>query len=176
MFDLLQCLLGLFRSAFNANNLKSLLGPNITLAEIFTSGFFGVFSRTIFHVLQSYTTQYKPLSPKKKRKQSVDSSTPHSQNELSLLHRKIGNFYQKFSSPVHKNSSRHRASTLPPPLFMNASYRRLFQIENKIFNHYIFTLYILINKNAHVVYHFQENLWRLNLTIRISGRTHFKSP
>ena len=38
----------------------------------------------IFHVLQSDSTQYKPPSPKKRRRHSVDSCTPHSHNELSL--------------------------------------------------------------------------------------------
>ena len=52
VFNFLQCLFGLFRSAFNTYNLKSLLGPKITLAKIITSGFFGVFSQTILHVLQ----------------------------------------------------------------------------------------------------------------------------
>ena len=60
VFNFLQCLFGLFRSAFNAYNLKSFLGPNITLAKKKTSGFFGVFSQTIFHVLQSDSTQFKP--------------------------------------------------------------------------------------------------------------------
>ena len=50
------CLFGLFRSAINTYNLKSLLDPNIKLAKIITSGFFGVFSQTIFHVLQSDST------------------------------------------------------------------------------------------------------------------------
>ena len=99
VFNLLQCIFGLFGSALNTYNLQSLLGPNITLAKIFTSGFFGVFSQTIFHVLQSDSTQYKQPSPKKRLKHSVDSCTPHSQNELNLLHRKFENFYKKFSSP-----------------------------------------------------------------------------
>ena len=43
VFNFLQCHFGLFRSAFNTYNLKSLLGPNITLAKIITSGFIGVF-------------------------------------------------------------------------------------------------------------------------------------
>ena len=49
----------------NTYNLKTLLGPNITLAKIITSGFFGIFSQTIFHVLQADSTPYKPPSPKK---------------------------------------------------------------------------------------------------------------
>ena len=61
VFTFLQCFFGLFRSASNTHNLKPLLGPNITLAKIITSGFFRV---TIFHVLQSDSTQYKPKSPK----------------------------------------------------------------------------------------------------------------
>ena len=56
VFNLLQYLSGLFRSAFKTYNLKSFLGPNITLAKIITSGLFGVFSQTIFHVLQSDST------------------------------------------------------------------------------------------------------------------------
>ena len=103
VFNLLQCIFGLFRSALNRYNLKSLLGPNITLTKIITSGFFGVFSQTIFHVLQSDSIQYKPPSPKRRRKHSVDSCTPRSQNELNLLHRKFENFYKKFLSPVHHN-------------------------------------------------------------------------
>ena len=63
----LQRLFGLFRSAFNTYNLKSLLGHNITLAKIITSGFFGVFSQTIFLVLQSDSTQNKPPSPNRRR-------------------------------------------------------------------------------------------------------------
>ena len=83
-FNCLQCLFGLFRDAFNTYNLKSLLGPNITLAKIITSGFFGVFSQTVFHVLQSDSTQYEPQSPKKKGRHSVDSCTPNAHNELNL--------------------------------------------------------------------------------------------
>ena len=33
VFNFLQCIFGLFRSAFNTYNLKSLLGPNITLTK-----------------------------------------------------------------------------------------------------------------------------------------------
>ena len=84
VFNVLQCLFGLLRSAFNTYNLKSLLRPNITLAKITTSGSFGVFSQTIFHVLQSDSTQYKPPLPKKRRRHSIDSCTPHSQHELNL--------------------------------------------------------------------------------------------
>ena len=113
VFNFLQCLFGLFRSGFNTYNLKSLLGPNITLAKIITSGLFGVFSQTILHVLQSDSTQYKPLLPKKRRRYSVDSCNPHSHNELNLLHKKFANFYKKFSSPVLNNSNKHHSSTLP---------------------------------------------------------------
>ena len=73
----LQRFFGLFRSALNIYNLKSLLGPNITLAKIISSGFCGVFSQTIFQVLQSDSTQYRPPSPKKRRRHSIDSCTPH---------------------------------------------------------------------------------------------------
>ena len=48
VFNFLQCLFGLFRSAFNTYNLKSLLGPNITLAKIITTGkFWSVFTNNI---------------------------------------------------------------------------------------------------------------------------------
>ena len=67
VFNFLQWLFGLVHSAFNTYNLKSLLGPNIILAKIITFRFFGVFSQTIFHVLQSDSTQYKPPSPEKRR-------------------------------------------------------------------------------------------------------------
>ena len=67
VFNSLQCHSGLFRSAFNAYNLKSFLGPNITLAKIITSGFFGQFSQTIFHDLQADSSHYKPPSPKKRQ-------------------------------------------------------------------------------------------------------------
>ena len=66
VFNFLQCLFGLFLSPFNAYNLRSLLGPIITLAEIITSGFCGIVSQSIFHVLQSDTTPYKPPSPKRR--------------------------------------------------------------------------------------------------------------
>ena len=39
VFNLLQFLFGLFRNVLNTYNLKSLLGPNITLAKIITTGF-----------------------------------------------------------------------------------------------------------------------------------------
>ena len=39
-----------------------------TLAKVITSRFFGVFSQTLFHVLQSDSTQYKPPSAKKRRR------------------------------------------------------------------------------------------------------------
>ena len=77
VFKLLQCLSGLFRCAFNAYNLKSLLSPSITLAKMITSGFFGVFSQTIFYIVKSDSSQYKPPSPKKRRKHSFDSNTPN---------------------------------------------------------------------------------------------------
>ena len=44
-FILLQCIFGLFRSALKTYYLKSLLGPNITLAKTITSKFFRVFSK-----------------------------------------------------------------------------------------------------------------------------------
>ena len=64
VFNFLQCFFGLFRSTLNAYNLKALLGPNITLAKIITSGYFGNFLQTIFHVLPSDSSQKIPLSPK----------------------------------------------------------------------------------------------------------------
>ena len=112
VFNLLQCIFGLFRSALNTYNLKSLLGPNITLAKIITSGFFGVFSQTIFHVLQSDSTQNKPPSPKRRRRHSISSCNPHSHNELNLLHKKFENFFKKSSSPAHNNSNEHNTSPL----------------------------------------------------------------
>ena len=112
VLSFLQCNFGLFRRAFNAYNLKALLAPNITLAKIITSGLFGVFSQTIFHVLQSDFSQYKPLSTKK-RTHSVYSNTTQSQIELNLLHKQFENFYRKFSSPVHNNSNKNKTSTLP---------------------------------------------------------------
>ena len=112
VFNLLQCIFGLFCSALNTYNLKSLLGPNITLAKIITSGFFGVFSQTIFHVLQSDSTQNKPPSPKRRRRHSISSCTPHSHNELNLLHKKFENLYKKSSSPAHNNSNEHNTSPL----------------------------------------------------------------
>ena len=48
-FNFLQeFFIGLFRSAFHAGNLKSILRPNALLAKIITSGFFVAFSKTIF--------------------------------------------------------------------------------------------------------------------------------
>ena len=79
-------------SKLNANNYKALLDPNITLAKIIPSRFFGVFSQTLFHVLQSDSSQYKPPFHKKQQKHSVESNIPHSQTELNLLQRKIKNF------------------------------------------------------------------------------------
>ena len=87
------------------------------MAKITTSGFFGVFSQTIFHVLQSYSTQYKPPSPKKRRSHSIDSCTPDSQHELNLLHKKFENFYKKMYSPVHNNSNKRHISTLPASIY-----------------------------------------------------------
>ena len=91
-FNFLQCLFGLIRSAFKAYNPNSLLSPNITLAKVTTSGFFGVFSQSIFNVLQSDTTTFEQPSPKKGRKHSVDSNTLYSQDELNLLKREFRNF------------------------------------------------------------------------------------
>ena len=51
VLNILHCLFGLFRSALNSCNPKSLLGPNMTLAKIIASGFFIVFSETIPHAL-----------------------------------------------------------------------------------------------------------------------------
>ena len=116
VFNLLQFIFGLFRNAINAYNLKELVGSNITLAKIITSGFFGIFSQTIFHVLQADTTNYKPPSPKKRRRHSVESGTPHSHHELNQLHRKFENFYKKFSFPAHNNSNKH-TSTLPVSIY-----------------------------------------------------------
>ena len=92
-------------------------GPKITLAEIITSGFFGVFSKTIFHVLQSDSTHYNSPSPKKRRCHSVDTCTLHSQHELNLLHEKFESFYKKSSSPVHNNSNKINTSTLPASVY-----------------------------------------------------------
>ena len=116
VFNLLQRLSGLFRSALNTYNLKSLLGPNITLAKIITSGFFAVFLQTKFHVLQSDSTQNKPPSPKKRRKHSVDSG-PHSQHELNLLHKNFENFCKTFSTPAHNYSNKRNTPTLPVSIY-----------------------------------------------------------
>ena len=89
VFNFLQCLFGLFRSAFNTYDLKSLLGPNITLVKIITSGLFGAYSQTKFHVLQFDSTQYKPPSPKKRCRHSINSCTLRSQHELKLLHKNV---------------------------------------------------------------------------------------
>ena len=118
VFNLIQFLFGLFRNVLNTYNLKALLGPNITLAKIITSGFFGVFSQTIFHVLKADSTEYGPPSPNvdTHRRHSVDSATPHSHHELNHLHRKFENFYKKFSCPAHNNSNKH-TSTLPISIY-----------------------------------------------------------
>ena len=110
--NVLPCLFGLFRSALNAYNLKSLLGHYMPLGKIITSGFFGVFLPPIFHLLQSDSTRPKPPSAKRGRKPSNDSCTPHNQVGLNLLHKKFENFYKKTSSLVHKNSNKHCVSTL----------------------------------------------------------------
>ena len=68
-------------------------------------------------MLQSGSTQYKQTSPKKQRRPSIDSCTPHSQHELNLLHKKFENFYNKFSSPVHNNSNKRHTSTLPASIY-----------------------------------------------------------
>ena len=47
----------------------------------------------------------------------VDSCTPHSQTKLNLLHKKFENTYKEFSSAVHNNSNKHRASTLPTSIY-----------------------------------------------------------
>ena len=117
VFNLLQFIFGLFRNVLNTYNLKTLLGPNITLAKIITSGFFGIFSQTIFHVLQADSTHYKPPSPKKQHRRSVDSGIPHVQNELNSIHIKTEKFYKKFSSPVHNNSNKNQTSTLPVSIY-----------------------------------------------------------
>ena len=117
VFNFIQCIFGLFSSVLNTCNLKSLLEPNITLAKIITSGFFGLFSQTILHVLQSDSTKNKPPSTKRRRKHSVDSCTPNSKNDLNLLHRKFENSYTKFSSPVHNNSNKRHTATLPTTIY-----------------------------------------------------------
>ena len=117
VFIFSQCLFGLFRSLFNTYNLKPLLGPNTTLAKLITSGFFGVFCQTIFHVIQSDSTRNKPPSPKKRRRHSVDNCTPQFHNELDLLHKKFENFYKKSYSPVHNNSNKHHTSSLPTSIY-----------------------------------------------------------
>ena len=120
IFLFLQCLFGLFRNVFNTYDLLSLLGPIITLAKVITSGFFGVHSQTVFHVLQSDSTQYKSPSPKKRQRHSVDICTLHSHNfphSLNLLHKKLENFYEKFSSPLHNNSNKQHTSTLPSTIY-----------------------------------------------------------
>ena len=114
VFNLLQFIFGLFRKVINTYNLKTLVGPIITLAKIITSGFFGIFSQTIFHVIQADSTHYKQPSPKKRHRRSVDSGI---QNELNLLHIKFENFYKKFSPPVHNNSNKNQTSTLPASIY-----------------------------------------------------------
>ena len=51
------------------------------MAKTITSG---LFSQTIFHVLQYDSTQYKPQSHKKRRRHSIAKYTPHYQHELDL--------------------------------------------------------------------------------------------
>ena len=73
--------------------------------------------RTIFLVLQSDSTQYKPPSHKKRRRHALDSCTPHSQHDLNLLHKKLENFFKKFSSPIHNNSNKRHTPTLPVSVY-----------------------------------------------------------
>ena len=86
------------------------------MAKIITSRVFGVFSHTMFHVLQSDSAQNKPPLLKKRRRHSIDSCTPHSQHELNLLHKKFENFYRK-SSSVHNNSNKRPTSILPASIY-----------------------------------------------------------
>ena len=62
-------------------------------------------------------TNYKPPSPKKRQRHSVESGTPHSHYELNLLPKKFEKFYKKFSSPVHNNSDNQQTSTLPTSMY-----------------------------------------------------------
>ena len=64
----------------------------IKLAKIITSEFFAVFQQSTLHVLKTDSAYYKPTSPKKTQKHSVDGSIPYSQNELNLLLGKFPNF------------------------------------------------------------------------------------
>ena len=68
-------------------------------------------------MLQSDSTLYKPSSPKKRRRHSIDSCTPNSQHDLNLLHKKFENFFKKFSSPVHNNSNKRHTSILPASIY-----------------------------------------------------------
>ena len=108
VINILQCLFGVICSAFNAYNLKLLLGPDITLSKIFTSGFLEYFLKPLFIYYKLNPIIKNDHPQKSKQKPSVDSSTPHSQIELNLLKRSL-----KFPSPVHNNFNKQGASTLP---------------------------------------------------------------
>ena len=124
VYKFLNCLLDLIRSAFKAYNLKAILGPKITLAKVIRIGFAEVFSQTIFHVLQTDANNYKPPSPKKKkRKHSIDSSYQHSQTELNFVPIKFETFFKKFSFSVLATLTNEEPQILPPQPTKSMNYQ-----------------------------------------------------
>ena len=147
------------------------------MAKIITSGFFGVFSRTVFHVLQSDSTQFKPSSPKKRQRHSTDSFTPHSQHELNPLRIRFENFYKKFSSSLllYTIIQMKEILLLYHLLFINAMRHKLTLARNQIFNSYTFTLFHLISVNIHVEFLSHGILWTKIPTIKKFQKNFFIS-
>ena len=82
--------------------MKLFVGPNIKVATITTTGFSQIFSQIIFLVQKLDSINNNQGNPPKGRKweHSVDSSTPDSQKQLNLLHRKFETFCEN-SPPLY---------------------------------------------------------------------------
>ena len=170
VFNHLQCLFGLFRSAFNTSNLKSLLRPNITLAKIINSGFFGVFSQPIFHVLQSYSTQYKPPSFKKNNVDILSIVSFHTLKMNWIYYTKCLKTSIRNSLLQYTVIQTNTTFLQYQPTFTNAMKYQWDRTENLILSHLHYTHFNLRSVNVHVVFHTQGTLLRIILIIRKSQK------
>ena len=148
------CLFGLFGSAFNAYNLKSLLGPNITLAKIFTSGSFGLFSQTIFQLYCNLILHNINLHHLRKY-ENTPSIVIHRTLKINRNH-----YTENFRISIRNFPLLYTTVLISieplrsPYLLMIAMSYQYNHIINLTLNHYIYKLTTLVNVNAHVSINF----------------------
>ena len=175
VFNVLQCLFGLFRSAFNTYNLKSLLGPILCWLKLKPPDLLEYFCK-------QYSMCYNPIPHNinhHRLKNDVDIQLRVALHTLNMN----WIYYTKSLKTSIRNSLLLYTiiqinDTLPlyQLPFINAMKHQLNLARNQIFNLYTYTLFNLISVKAHVEFIFHETLLKNILTIRKLQKNSFYLP